>query len=1431
MARNPRDIYFFLSDENGQYYRASQSSNGTYIVTKNSQPYPLSFNPSNTIGTALEFGTNIPYFSLNRSISYQLSFIKDGAAILRYGYYNGKGREEKMYATVIQWNGIRNLYELSYAGKIDFKQKSEDPKEEVFSVSTIDDSAWGVLSENDRTEFTIDCSQTNPKAIPVLFDGLTLVDRYTYQPVAAPILYNTVTNEYRFTAPFVLVNQDGDSAGIIVESQQQFPFPYSFLNPVDNPLTPGWFFSTAYAVSGVRFSGNFKFQVFDYLGGSSVSNVFNVYFRTNYGQRQRISPIVFPNPGAQIISGNTYSYDFDFTLDLAAGETVFFIVDYVINNGPIITPLVSNMTIQANTRPQAVVRYGLRPLDFFKELVSKATNGRFTINSNFFVENNKDILFSGDALRGIPNAKIYTTFADAFASFDALYFMALRGVNGALFIEKAVEVYKQDTNIIDLGEVIDLKLNSASDYDANSLEVGCPDQDFRHPSGRLEFNSVNSFSLPLFYVNRKLSYVSRYRMGCFDITFIILDYQNDSTQDNTGDKSVYMAKITDEKGMATDDIENFENITVDDAPLEPIIKSPLNNDVITYNKPVIRGIAPPLSNVNIYVDTVLDGNTTADADGNWSYNIVTALTPYVFGVTTGIHQIQATYTDLSAPSTSITLLIDTSVITTTLITNPQDDQNLYNNIPLIKGISQQGDNFDVLLDGVVIGNVTADESCKWQLQSPVISNGAHIITANGQTVNFNVDSNVDFPLITYIAGELDGFIIINNLPLIKGVAKPGTVVTLWLNYITYVALGSTVADANGDWSFQVVPRSYLDPVTGIPVVVAPIRNGLSVISTDLVVHTVGIVVTGYKLSRPAYSSITGVTDNTVFNTEYSPKRMLENHYPMLASICAKLGSDVITFQKPTKNGNLVTILDGVTVAENTNINVSSLGTPIALLEKAQIKTIATKSFSDTLYDFNNGGLVKCTFRGKVIYLLPIGNMKINNLTSQVQEWELLMAPATAYNTLLNLYQQGLVINLNNNTMYHSDYNTLHFVKYNYVLPNKYNFKEIYDDWFNDRNDAWILNPAYVQMLQKDDVIIDQIITRGMGIPRLSLYRCRDGKFVTNFYYAPVTPAQLTVPDILLECRVDLSSVPSDQYFIVFNYPTGDDPANTLLVPFQGNTDPDTFEFTLAGTPRVDDIINVFLRINGDPIGTSFRHLVVVGEGIPEILAALKALILTNEGINAVNDIDLDENSGLEIVASFSISGEIFLNHITYTPIAISERIELKTKWLGTIIIESSNSKNLVGAFFSTGWKSILRVEGLVKKWQPGLNDFIAEEENGDVQMLYQVNTRKRTIRFGTAYGLPDYLGAVKIPKALSLDNLFVEGVGYTLATDEKISPSEDVDGHPLYYYNVNLDLRTNVDGQIFGVPYSTQENVILVIDPIAMGLPEGSTFNIELING
>lgn len=1419
MVQSHKNIYCFLSDANNQYYVATKESDGTWTVSTQSTPFPLRNNPKNLTTATTTIGTNKTYFSLNVGVIDPLEFIEDGTAILRERYNVGMRTQEYCYLTVIQFNGV-NRYDLVYKGKIDFANKVENIKNGVFTVPTIDDSAWGVLSQKDKNVYSVPCNSTNKKAIRVLFDGITLLNKITYQAIQTTFGHDlsVVLNLF----PVSIINQNGDTVDTVVKNASS---SVTHFNIVSLRESSDWIFHTYKSINNVRIYGSISFIVQNAQTNSGIS----IYFCTNFLKDYNIA-LIGTIPGySPIINGFQYNFSFDFSWNLDEGEKIFFGAESLNPGHPdlTITTIATNIFIETKTIQSPQVAWGVRSLDLAQQLVNQATDGRFTIGSEFLTNNNRDVILSGDSLRNVKNASIYSSFEDFFKTMDCVYYMAMRSINGNLFIEKATTVYDTSTNIINFEEAQEVNLSPALEYLAGEITIGNRNQDLRHPSGRLEFNCEAKFNTPLINIDSKLEILSPYRLGCYDAQFLILDYLGGSTQDNLGDKSVYMVRIDNQKETVRTTIENFEIVNISNVLLEPLIKTPYSNDLIAYQYPTLTGIAIPSTLINIYCDKVLDGSVTSDSNGNWTYNVVNALSTYTIGVYTGVHIIEATYGTLQDPVSSITITVDISLSPSTSVVYPIDGDEIPNPYPFIYGETSPLNSVSITLDSSFITSVTADNSGKWSYQIPFgspISEGSHVLDANGAIVNFSVKVNLECPVITYIGSQLDGFPIINNLPLIKGTAKPGSSFNLYLNYISYNALNDTtpiVADADGYWEFQVVPVNYTDPVSGSPIVLAPIRNGQSSISTDLLVKNAYVNVTGYKLERPDYAPITGVTDNTVFNTAYSPKRMLMARFPLFAGM---LSGGKITYQSSSKNGNLVTsLIGGETIHENTDELYSSLGTPIALLEYANIKVSTKKSFVNILKDFNNGGVMLFTFKGNIVPVLPIGKLSMNNMFDSTKELQCLVAPTISYTTLLSLYKTGLKIEVMNGAIYHSDYNSLHAVEINYPDNPKYNQVGIYEDWFENRNSFWDTNPEYIQKYNTCDVIVDQIISNGILSIYLDVYRCIDAKVIDTIEYTPISPNPLSVGDVR-QAEIDFSNYPEDQYFFVIRSRA----ATNLNVVVSGITS-HTVQSIFSGNMKVGDVVYISYTINGTTynfistilsswISSPISFLVTDFYNKMTVSGLFISIVLSSFSGSGLDTITADVGTGNTVSFSWSSANE--------RNSAITERVQTKVNWDKTILIESSNSSDFIEAFFSSGFSTKIRVEGIVEKLDFDVNIDTAKDDISNSKLLYSTVDKKRLIRYGNARGIPDYL-SLKISMAMSLDQFKTERVQYVLAeTPEK---SEAVNGHPMFYYTAKVFIQNSVRGAIFpGKATFDRDLLPISVDPTAFGLPAGSTLNINV---
>jgi hypothetical protein len=233
------------------------------------------------------------------------------------------------------------------------------------------------------------------------------------------------------------------------------------------------------------------------------------------------------------------------------------------------------------------------------------------------------------------------------------------------------------------------------------------------------------------------------------------------------------------------------------SPVAPTIYvSPITND----NTPTITGTSEPSTVVQIFVDNQKVGEATA-TDGQFSFSLPT--------LTEGEHTVSTLARDLAgneSPQTS-TFTIEVDTIAPNKPTNnfvpPNND-----NTPTFTGSAVPGSTVTIFIDGIPIGNTTADGNglFSFTATSP-IPEGQHTQTTRATDAAGNEspmsDPNVftiditkpSVPSALQIGSDPD-----DNTPTISGKTEPGTTVNI---YVDNVLVGNVTANSTGDFSFTV----------------------------------------------------------------------------------------------------------------------------------------------------------------------------------------------------------------------------------------------------------------------------------------------------------------------------------------------------------------------------------------------------------------------------------------------------------------------------------------------------------------------------------------------------------------------------------------------------------------------------------------------------
>jgi len=262
------------------------------------------------------------------------------------------------------------------------------------------------------------------------------------------------------------------------------------------------------------------------------------------------------------------------------------------------------------------------------------------------------------------------------------------------------------------------------------------------------------------------------------------------------------ATATDEAGnVATDSVE----FIIDTRAPDLAIAQPAEGESTLDTTPTIAGTAEPGLTVEVFVDGTKVGEVVADVNGDWTLELVDELT-------VGPHTVTATTRDMSGnianDAVDFTVRAPLAPVT---IDSPADGARVTTATPTITGTAEPGDVVTVIVDGMNLGEATADMNGDWSFVIPAenaLSEGMHTVQArSGERTSEVVTVTVDTmgPPVMIETPE-DGSTINDDTPTVVGTSAPGQVVTV---IIDGIELGQATADANGSWTFEVADEDAL----------------------------------------------------------------------------------------------------------------------------------------------------------------------------------------------------------------------------------------------------------------------------------------------------------------------------------------------------------------------------------------------------------------------------------------------------------------------------------------------------------------------------------------------------------------------------------------------------------------------------------------------
>ncbi|EMC1323175.1 non-fimbrial adhesin SiiE [Salmonella enterica] len=227
----------------------------------------------------------------------------------------------------------------------------------------------------------------------------------------------------------------------------------------------------------------------------------------------------------------------------------------------------------------------------------------------------------------------------------------------------------------------------------------------------------------------------------------------------------------------------------------------------------LLGTADRFATVNILIDGKTIGVTTADADGNWNFDISRNLSDNVYKITVeSIDPLGRT------SSVDYQLTIDSFTPIPTVMLHDSADSGVKGdmitkiNTPLFTGMAEANAKVSIYVDGVLSGEAIAGDDGVWNFQfTTALSDGSHDVTvkvediagntASSSAYNFQIVTQTQKPTIELVNDtgvDNTDHIINEKNPALTGTAAPYSTVKL---YIDGALIAEVRTNKDGRWEY------------------------------------------------------------------------------------------------------------------------------------------------------------------------------------------------------------------------------------------------------------------------------------------------------------------------------------------------------------------------------------------------------------------------------------------------------------------------------------------------------------------------------------------------------------------------------------------------------------------------------------------------------
>ena len=206
----------------------------------------------------------------------------------------------------------------------------------------------------------------------------------------------------------------------------------------------------------------------------------------------------------------------------------------------------------------------LRPQDVASKLLQKITDDKINVNvniSDYDPRIKKTYLVAAESIRGIKNAKIYTSFTD-FCNwietvFGYTYYLGAikNGTQDIYFVHRS-EIFNTNSPCRQIRNAIGVEYSIDQKNIYSIVGIGYEKKDYETECGRDEWNFTQYYNTGIDILEKKLVMQSKYRADCYGFEFLS-QKRNQDTTDNQSDSDIFFVYCSE----VIDNIESNEPIS------------------------------------------------------------------------------------------------------------------------------------------------------------------------------------------------------------------------------------------------------------------------------------------------------------------------------------------------------------------------------------------------------------------------------------------------------------------------------------------------------------------------------------------------------------------------------------------------------------------------------------------------------------------------------------------------------------------------------------------------------------------------------------------------------------------------------------------------------------------------------------------------------